>query len=164
MDIIKYAYNFKLLLFFVIFSLLKVPVISFKYFKAFNILSSDILIISDDGIIKYNIELDIKYLIVPLDMENPSTNIEFITVNQFSSYEGGYIICRINENIYILSEDALISYGSITVSDIYNQYIDLIPYITVNSKKAFIICYIQGIISTLIILIIKWRLYQYCMK
>ena len=144
MDIIKYAYNFKLLLFFVIFSLLKVPVISFKYFKAFNILSSDILIISDDGIIKYNIELDIKYLIVPLDMENPSTNIEFITVNQFSSYEGGYIICRINENIYILSEDALISYGSITVSDIYNQYIDLIPYITVNSKKAFIICYINN--------------------
>ena len=130
MDITKYSYNFKLLLFFMIFFLLEIPVISFRYFKAFNILSSDILLISDEGIIKYNIELDIKYLIVPLSMENPSITMEYITVNQFSSDDGGYIICRINEYIYILSEDASISYGNITISDIHEQYIDLIPYIT----------------------------------
>ena len=143
MDGIKYAYNIKLLLFFIIFSLLKIQVISFRYFKAFNILSNDILLISDEGIIKYNIELDIKYLIVPLSMENPSITMEYITVNQFSSDDGGYIICRINEYIYILSEDASISYGNITVSDIHKQYIDLIPYITSDSKKTFIICYIN---------------------
>ena len=139
----KNSYNFKLLLFFRIFFLLEVPVISFKYFKAFNILSRDVLLISDEGIIKYNIELDIRYLIVPISMENPSITIEYITVNQFSSDYGGYIICRINEYIYLLSEDASISYGNITVSDIHEQYIDLIPYIMSDSKKSFIICYIN---------------------
>jgi hypothetical protein len=127
-----------------IFSLLEVHIISFQYFKAFNILSSDILIISDEGIIKYNIELNITYLIVPLEMENPFVAIEFITFSQFSSDEGGYIICRINEYIYLLSEDASISYGNTTISDIKNQYIDLIPYITSDSKKTFIICYINN--------------------
>ena len=139
----KNSYNFKLLLFFRIFFLLEVPVISFKYFKAFNILSKDVLLISDEGIIKYNIEPDIRYLIVPISMENPSITIEYITVNQFSSDYGGYIICRINEYIYLLSEDASISYGNITVSDIHEQYIDLIPYIMSDSKKSFIICYIN---------------------
>ena len=143
MDNIKYSYFFNLLLFFMIFFLLEVPVISFKYFKAFNILSTDVLLISDEGIIKYNIEMDIKYLIVPFDMENPSITIEYITVSQFTSDDGGYIICRINEYIYLLSEDASISYGNITVSDIHQQYIDLIPYITSDSKKTFIICYIN---------------------
>ena len=144
MDSIKYEYNIKLLLFFMIFSLLKIPVISFKFFKAFNILSNDILLISDEGIIKYNIKLDIKYLIVSYAMKNPEFTIEYTNVNQFSLDDGGYTICRINEYIYILSEDASISYGNFTVSEIKKQYIDLIPYITSDSKKAFIICYISA--------------------
>jgi len=149
MDIIKYTYNFKLLLFFMIFSLLKHPVISFKYFKAYNILSNDtisndILIISDEGIIKYNIELDIENLIVPLTIENPSASIQFVTSNQFSSEDGGYIICRINEYIYLLSANASISYGNITISELNGQFIDLIPYIMSDSKKSFIICFINN--------------------
>ena len=143
MDIIKYQYNFQLLLIFIIISLLKVPVVSFKYFKAFNILSNDILLISDAGIIKYNIELDIKYLIASFTIENPDFNIQYISENQFSSEDGGYIICRINEYIYILSEDASFSYGNITISEIHNKYIELIPYITSDSIKSFIVCYIN---------------------
>ena len=140
----KYQMNYKLILFTIILFTLKVPITSFKYFKAFNILSNDILLVTDIGIIKYNIETDSQYLIVSYNnMINTDGTLEFITVAQFSSEDGGYIICRINEYIYILSKDASFSFGNIILPELHGQYIELIPYITKDSTKSFIICYID---------------------
>ena len=140
----KYQMNYKLILFTIILFTLKVPITSFKYFKAFNILSNDILLVTDIGIIKYNIETDSQYLIVSYNnMISTDGTLEFITVAQFSSEDGGYIICRINEYIYILSKDASFSFGNIILSELHEQYIELIPYITKDSTKSFIICYID---------------------
>ena len=129
-------------MFFTIFLSLKIPVISFKNFKAFNILSNDLLLISDEGIIKYNTETDEQNIIVSSELVTDS-NIQYITFAQFPSNEGGYIICRINELIYVLSEDASISYGKITLEEIRGQLIELITYTGKDSKKYFIICYIN---------------------
>ena len=140
----KHQMNFKLILFTIILFALNVPISSFKYFKAFNILSNDILLITDVGIIKYNIETDSQYLIVSYtNIINEIGTLEFITEAHFSSDDGGYIICRINEYIYILSKDASYSFGNIILSELHGQYIELIPYITKDSKKSFIICYID---------------------
>ena len=136
--------NYKLILFIIILFTLKAPIASFKYFKAFNILSNDILLVTDIGIIKYNIETDSQYLIVSYNnIISYDGTLEFITVSQFSSDDGGYIICRINEYIYILSEDASLSFGNIILPELHEQHIELIPYITNDSKKSFIICYIN---------------------
>ena len=141
----KYHMNYKLILFIIIFFALKVPIFSFKYFKAFNILTNDILLVTDVGIIKYNIETDSQSLIVSYNniINNDGSTLEFITVSQFSSDDGGYIICRINEYIYILSRDASFSFGNIILSELHGQYVEIIPYITKDSKKSFIIAYID---------------------
>ena len=136
--------NYKLIFFTIILFTLNVPIASFKYFKAFNILSNDILLVTDIGIIKYNIESDSQYLITSYNnIINSIGTLEFITVSQFSSDDGGYIVCRINEYIYILSKDANYSFGNIILSELHEQYIELIPYTTKDSKKSFIICYID---------------------
>ena len=138
--------RFKFIIFLTIFLLLKSPVKSFKYFKAFNILSNDLLLISDEGIIKYNTESDTQNLVVSSNLVSES-NLEYITFSQFPSNEGGYIICRINEYIYILSEDATVSYGKITLEEIKDQHIELITYTTEDLKKFFIICYINNVMK-----------------
>ena len=140
----KHQMIYKIILFTIILFTLQGPIASFKYFKAFNILSNDLLLVTDIGIIKYNIELDSQYLIVSYNnIINTDGTLEFITVSQFSSEDGGYIICRINEYIYILSEVASFSFGNIILSELHEQYIELIPYITKDSEKSFIICYIN---------------------
>ena len=141
---IKKKNNNSILLFFIILLSLKIQIISFKYFKAFNLLSNDLLLISDEGIIKYNTESVYQELIVKSKSLVSDSNLEYITLTQFPSEEGGYIICRINEYIYALKEDATISYGNIKLEEIKDQYIELVTYTSQDSKKYFIICYINS--------------------
>ena len=135
----KHQMNYKLIFFTIILFTLNVPIASFKYFKAFNILSNDILLVTDIGIIKYNVESNSQYLIASYNnIINSDGTLEFITVSQFSSDDGGYIVCRINEYIYILSKDASFSFGNIILSEINQQYLELIPYITKHRFVIFI--------------------------
>ena len=48
-------YNIKLLLFNIFFISILETIKSFKFFRAYNLISDDILLVTDEGIIKYNI-------------------------------------------------------------------------------------------------------------
>ena len=127
----------------VIFSL-NIKIKSFKFFKAFYILSNDLIIISDEGIIKYNINTGESNLLISSVFVEKNEQLDFLSIAQFPSDNGGYIVCRANVYIYLLSSDGSSIYGNITLSQINNTYAEIIPYITQNDKKTIIICYIDN--------------------
>lgn len=98
----------------IIFFSLVFSITPFQQFEAYNLLTNDIIIISDEGIIKYDLQFGAQNLIIP---NNFTFYFERISFAQFPLDEGGYIICRIHNIVYLLSEDTSTIYGNITISD-----------------------------------------------
>ena len=120
------------------------PINSIQYFKAFNILSKDIIIISDAGLFKYEIENQKQKNISDIQSISSTMNVEYISFAQFPSNEGGYILCRINNYILILSEDSEEIIGEIIIEEIKEEKLSIIPYTTKNNNKAFFLCFINA--------------------
>ena len=115
-------------------------VTSFNKFKAFNLLSNDIIIISDEGIIKYDLQLGTQSLIIP---NNFTFYFDQISFGQFPLDEGGYIICRINSVVYVLSSDTSTIYGNITIPDFEALKVNIVPYTNKNGKTFLIFSYVR---------------------
>ena len=138
-DNIRYI---KALNFLIIFSLLWIKIENFKFFKAFNLLSNDILLVTNEGIINYNPETNNQKEIINITLFNYANDLSYITIAQFSEEEGGYILCRIQDTIFFIQNDALTLLGSIQIDGLSNRYIELIPYLNKEDKYTFIICFI----------------------
>ena len=134
-DNIRYI---KVLNFLIIFSLLWIKIENFKFFKAFNLLSNDILLVTNEGIINYNPETNNQKEIINKTLFSSSEALSFITIAQFSEEEGGYILCRIQDTFFFIQNDALTLLGSIKIDGFSNQYIELIPYLNKEDKYTFI--------------------------
>ena len=131
------------ILFFIIFISLQIPIKCYQFFKAFNTLTNDIIILCEDGIIKYDPESETQKLIESYNIIKGIGNVEFLSISQFPLNNGGYILCRIQNYIYLLSQDANESYGFVYVPNIYNTYAELRYYINEENQKSFIIAYIM---------------------
>ena len=132
----------KVLNFLIIFSLLWIKIENFKFFKAFNLLSNDILLVTDEGIENYNPETNEEKPIINITLFDSSGQLSYITFAQFSEEEGGYILCRIQDTIFFIKNDALTLLGSIQVNGLTDKYIQLIPYLNKEDKYTFITCLI----------------------
>ena len=139
-NLINTKFVFKFL---IILICLNDPIISIKYFKAFTLLSKDIIIISDEGLYKYEIENKNQKKISDIESIASSMNVEYISFAQFPSNEGGYILCRINNYILILSEDSEEIIGEIIIDEIKEENLSIIPYTTKDNKKTFILCFVN---------------------
>ena len=117
---------------------------SFIYFKAFNLLSNNILFISDEGVIKYVPETNNKTVVHPFNLITTETELDYISFAQLPLDEGGYVFCRIKEYIYIYDEDLNNFFGNIIINDISNIYCSLVPYKTKKGIITLIISHITG--------------------
>ena len=124
----------------ILFYSLVFSVTSFKKFEAFNLLTNDKIIISDEGIIKYDLLNGTQNLIIPNSFVFYFERISFA---QFPSNEGGYIICRIHNIVYLLSQNTSIIYGNITIPYIESLKVNIVPYTKENGKSCLIFCYIS---------------------
>ena len=91
------------ILFLAIFISLKNEVKSFQFLKTFNTLSNEVIILCEDGIIKYDTKTETQTLIEPYNILKGIGNIKFVSISQFPLEEGGYILCRIQNYISISS-------------------------------------------------------------
>ena len=133
----------KLILFMIICSLI-IPSISFKYFKAHTLLSNNILLITNEGIIEYDPQSATSKTIMNNSSLIPSdTDQEYISFAQFPSEEGGYIFCRLKEYIYIFDESLDTCYGSFLI-ETNNIYCVLNPYRTLDGTNTIIVTYINN--------------------
>ena len=132
----------KFLLFYIIIIYILPKVKLIKYFKAYNLEESeDILIISDEGIIKYNIDSEYKEIITLLNFTIEDSTLEFIDFAQYTSYEGGYIFCRVDKYLFII-DNSLVYIE--TINEIEEKYISITPYKSKNNNYYCIINYINN--------------------
>ena len=93
------SYYFPLFIMFYIIPILK----SIRYLKVFNLISEDIILITDENIIKYNVDSKDKYIILSFNYTINQNNIDLINFAQYPSNNEGYFLCRIQQYIYIIS-------------------------------------------------------------
>ena len=98
--------KFNILIFFILLLSINNEINSFDAFKAFNLNSNDLLLITDEGIILFNIKYNNQTLLIHNVTNKENFGLEFISFAQFPEEQGGFIICRQQEYIYFLSEDA----------------------------------------------------------
>lgn len=132
--------NLKFLNFLTLFSLLWIKIRTFKIFKAFNLLSNDILLVTDEAIMNFNPETNVQKEIINITLIENSSDLGFITIAQFTEEEGGYILCRIKDTIFFIHKDVSTLLGSIQIEGLSNRYMELIPYLNIELKPTFIIC------------------------
>ena len=132
----------KIILFFIIICLLIIPLQSFKYFRAYNLLSNYILLITDEGIAIYDPQLNQHRILTESNLINGASDIDFISFAQSPSEEGGYIFCRLKNYIFIYDE-SFNSYGKFEIEPA-SIYCVLNPYRTKDGNNAIIVTYING--------------------
>ena len=128
--------------FFMIICSLIIPSISFKYFKAYTLLSNKILLITNDGIIEYDPQSATSKTIMESSLISSGTDQKYISFAQFPSEEGGYVFCRLKEYIYIFDESLDTCYGSFII-EASNIYCILNPYRTLDGTNTIIVTYIN---------------------
>ena len=130
MNVIFYNNN-KTSIFHLIFLSLIIVMKSFIAFKPFSLSNNNILLVTEEGIYRFNIDSQNKYLINSFDNNFIFLNIENADINKFSDDEGGYIFCKINIYIYIISKnaDTLIDILILNDSTSSKTQVSIIPYI-----------------------------------
>ena len=116
---------------------------SFKLFKAFNLLSNDIILITDEGILKYTPETNNQTMVLPTpDLINQENFLDYISFAQSQLEEGGYIFCRLQDSIYIFDQTLSTFYGNFSIEFSYSYYV-LTPYKNNKDENTIIISYIK---------------------
>jgi hypothetical protein len=129
--------------FFITISSLIVPLKSFKYFKAYNLLSSNyILFITNEGILKYDSQLNQFITIENTNLIAENGDIYYISFAQSPLDQGGYIYCRLKNFIFIYDE-SFNSYGSFEIGQEIN-HCALNPYRTKDGKDILIVTCINN--------------------
>ena len=120
---------------------------SFGIFKAFQSLSNDIILITEDGIIKCNPDSNYQ-LIYNFSLLNITLNelsLECISFKQFPLEEGGYILLKVLEFIFILTKDANKENVNIWINEeIKSKQVTIIPYLYKNNTCNFFIGFINN--------------------
>ena len=129
----------KIYFFLTLFFLLIIHTESFTYFKAFNLLSENILLITDEGIIKYDSSTRNQTLVQSSDLISSINDLEKISFVQSPSDEGGYIFCRLKSYIYIFDENLNNNNKNFEVSQISDYPCSLNYYKTSEGKITLII-------------------------
>ena len=131
-------------LFLILIHLLLPYLKSFTYFKAFSLLSNDVALITDEGIIRYEISTGQKYSIKPSNLIKSENDQDLIPFAQFHLDKGGYVICRIKSTIYIFDEYLSTFIYSFEINEITEFICILTPYKSNEGKNMIIISFINN--------------------
>ena len=120
----------KQIIFYLIFLSLIIIMKSFIAFKEFNLLNDNFLLVTEDGIYRFNSNFQDKYLINSFDSDIESDMIEYADISKLSDDDGGYIFCKVFKKIYIVSKNADQLIDILTIDDEYlsRTQSSIIPY------------------------------------
>ena len=118
---------------------------SIQYFKSFNLLSNDnLVLITDEGIKKYDPLTQNETLVQSNDIIQSQNDLKYVAFVQFPLGDGGYIICRLNNFIYLFDKTLDTYYQTFLISDIKNYYCILKPYKALNGDLRIIIASVDN--------------------
>ena len=115
----------------ILLSLIRI-ISSFISFKEFNLLNNNVLLVTEDGIYRFNLDSQNIFLIKSFENDLQLDMIENADINKLPDKDGGYIFCKVFINIYIISKDADKLINNITIDDEYSSHTQssIIPYIS----------------------------------
>ena len=130
---------FLFLIFFLLFPIFK----QFKYFRAYNLPTNEILLISEEGIIITDIENKSPQNIHQLELFTSNEDLKYISFNKLVLFDETYLFCRVKQFLYILSYNLYSIFYTLTISDMVQSQVSLIPFIDKNNNNLIIIAYIN---------------------
>ena len=111
------------------------------FFKAIDLLpGNNILFVTNNAIKIYNISTQTETLIKETDFSIPSDNLKLVSLTQFPLEKGGYIICRLNTDLYIFNKDVTFIRKD-EISEIANADCIVKPYKTLSGETRIIFAY-----------------------
>ena len=133
----------KILIFLTMIFLLFISCNSLQIIKGFTLLDNNIFIVSDQGIYLYNFATGLQLI---NDSCKVSTDEEskYFSLIQFPLEDGGYIILRANEKIYVYNQSINVIGDALTLSEINTILCSIVPYISNGIKKIIISCLSGG--------------------
>ena len=135
--------NIEIILFlFEIFCYLISKVNSFERFQGFNLLSGNILLITTEGIKLYDTSLEKTNDIINMTL-NPD-NFYFNSFVQFPLEQGGYIILKMLNNLYLINKEATEIISQDSKNEINGIYSKLITYKAQNNKLYCFVSFINN--------------------
>ena len=135
--------NKNILLFYYLVICLIIPLFkSFNSFRAYNLLSGDIILITDEGIKKLDAETEGQTMIHEYNLHN--FELKYISFAQSYYDEENYLFYRIKQNIFIISYSSLSLINIITQNDISQSIVSIIPYQDKSLNNLLIICYLNA--------------------
>ena len=115
---------------------------SFTHFQAFNLISGNLLLITNEGIKLYDTLYEIIIDILNITLI-PDT-FYFNSFVQFPLSQGGYILVKIGNNIYLMNKDATEVISQDTINEINGIYSKLITYKSQNNILYFFLSFINS--------------------
>ena len=115
---------------------------SFTHFQAFNLISGNILLITNEGIKLYDTSLENTTDIIIMTI-NPNT-FYFNSFIQFPLSQGGYILLKLMNKIYMINKEATEIISQDTKDEINRIYSKLITYKSQDDK---LYCFVSFIYS-----------------
>ena len=128
----------------ILICLLIIPFQCIRYFKSFLLYSEEILLISDEGILKYDPSINNYSIIQESNLISSENDLDYISFTQSPAEEGGYIFCRLKNYIYMMDQN-MNNLGNFEVNEINNGICVLNPYKTSDNKLALLISFINDI-------------------
>ena len=116
-----------------------------NYFHAYNLLTEEIILISDVGIIIMNPDTksEEKRISIEDNIISDKNEIEFISFNQIINEDIIYLFCRIKQYIYIVNYNSTEINKVITEEDMAQSSVSLIPYKDKDQNNYLIYSYIN---------------------
>ena len=121
--------------------------ITYKYLKAITLLNGNIFMINENGIDIYDPSLSTKItgvLAFDKDEKIIYDDLSLITFTSFTESDNGYIICIINNKIYIFDKEGTSKYISQEIlEELQGEYYTLIPIKKENNIYYYMIGFIN---------------------
>ena len=129
------------------FSLLWIfsKIVSYTYFQVNILNSGNLFLITDDFIFQQDKNTNQIHYIFAIDNTDNEQFLNKISFAQFSSNDGGYIVCRYKNTIYTLY-DEINKINTVSNEKITNCYCKIIPYKqnSNNGNAIFVIAFINS--------------------
>ena len=113
---------------------------SFTHFQGFNLISGNLLLITNEGIKLYDTSLETITDILNITLM-PDT-FYFNSFVQFPLSQGGYILIKIGKNLYLMNKEATEIISQDTKDEIIRIYPKIIAY---KSKNNILYCFVSFI-------------------
>ena len=141
----NYFFNIIILISLIIFCKNEIRKVNFIYPLSFTLLDNSNVLICNNGIHFYNEDFSVEDSDKKQEISIELADLDKITMTQFSSEDGGYILITVKNILYIFDNNKELKKNYNLTEEINTDQYQIIPYKKDNNILYFIIPYIESL-------------------